>query len=65
MTTTGHRTTRLGDLAQLRSGDTVEARRYDTVLYRGQVDGLVAKLGILWLRHGPWQERVLPETTES
>jgi hypothetical protein len=63
MTIPRQQMTRLHDLTRLRHGDPVEARRYDTVHHRGRIDGLVPHLGILWLRHGPWQERVLLEAT--
>lgn len=52
------------DLSALRRGDTVEARHYDTVHYRGEIDAVVPHLGVLWLRHGPWQDRTLLEVTE-
>ncbi|WJZ66361.1 hypothetical protein [Kocuria rosea] len=57
-------TTRIQDLARLHRGDTLEARRYGTVRYRGVVDDVVPHLDVLWLRHGPWQERTLLEAAE-
>ena len=51
-------------LADLRRGDTLEVHRYGTVRYRGIVDDIIPAQNIWWLRHGPWQERVLLETDE-
>lgn len=55
---------RVQDLTTLRRGDTVEARRYDTVRYRGEIDAVVPHLRVLWLHHGPWKDRTLLEATE-
>lgn len=55
---------RIQDLGTLRRGDTVEARHYGTVRYRGQIDAVVPHLGVLWLHHGPWKERTLLDATE-
>lgn len=57
--------TRIHDLARLRQGDTVEARRYSEVRYRGVIDTVVPRLDVLWLRHGAWQQdRTLLEAAE-
>ncbi|MEX3510784.1 hypothetical protein VVR84_14700 [Kocuria carniphila] len=56
--------TRIHDLARLHPGDTLEARRYGTVRYRGVVEEVAPHLDILWLRHGSWRERTILEAAE-
>lgn len=52
------------DLSHLKRGDTIEARRFDTVLFTGEVELVSPRLGVLWIRHGSWQNRKLLDSTE-
>jgi hypothetical protein len=61
---THQRTVRVADLNELCRGDTIEARTYDTLHYRGEIEVVVPHLGILWIRHGTWRERKLLDPTE-
>ena len=50
MTATAAPTTRILDLAHLRTGTLVEARRRDEVHYRGYVEDTAPGLGVAWIR---------------
>lgn len=43
------RSTRVNDLRELRPGDVIEARQWDTTYYRGEVEDTAPELGVLWL----------------
>lgn len=52
------------DLALLRPGDMIEARQWDTVCHRGEVDIVVPGLGLLWLLEEPLKNRRLIEAQD-
>lgn len=41
--------TRVNDLRELRPGDVIEARQWDTTYYRGKVETTAPELYVLWL----------------
>ncbi|GEO97563.1 hypothetical protein [Kocuria turfanensis] len=52
--------TQVHDLSHLRPGDFVQARLPGTLLvYEGHVETVVPPQGVLWIRHGAFQERRL------
>ncbi|NVC25001.1 hypothetical protein E7Z53_16360 [Kocuria salina] len=55
---------RVRDLADLRAGDVVEIRRWDTVHHRGVVDVACPRLGVLWIVDGPLRDRTLVHAAE-
>jgi hypothetical protein len=59
LTATHQRMVRIDDLSGLQRGDTIEARTYETVHYRGEIELIAPRLGVLWLRHGSWRHRKL------
>jgi hypothetical protein len=52
------------DLTDLRVGDVVEVRRWDTVHFHGAVDVVCPRLGVLWVLDGPLRERTLVHAGE-
>lgn len=55
---------RLNNLSTLHQGKPVEARHQWSDPYRGKVESVVPRLNILWLEHGPFNERTLIDLTE-
>lgn len=55
---------RLNKLSTLHREKTVEARHQWSGYYRGRVESVVPRLNILWLQHGPFNERKLIDLTE-
>lgn len=55
---------RVQDMSDLRAGDVVEIRRWDTVRYRGVVDVVCPRLGVLWVLDGPLRDRTLVHASE-
>ncbi|MFI7495099.1 hypothetical protein ACH9D2_10320 [Kocuria sp. M4R2S49] len=62
----GHGSTgvRIHDLSDLRAGDVVEIRHWDTVHQRGVVDVVSPRLGVLWILDGPLRDRTLVHACE-
>ena len=52
------------NLSTLRRGETIEARHPWSGHYRGKIESLVPHKGILWIQHGPFNERKLIDSTE-
>lgn len=55
---------RIHDLSDLRAGDVVEVRRWDTVRHHGVVDVVCPRLGVLWVLDGSLRDRTLVHASE-
>jgi hypothetical protein len=59
--TTGRR---VRHVAELRAGDVVEIRTWDTVHCRGEVDAVCPRLDVLWVLDEPQRERMMVQASE-
>lgn len=55
---------RVHEVSELRAGDVVEIRLWDTVRYRGAVDTVCPRLDVLWVLDGPLGDRTLIRACE-
>jgi len=52
-------------MTDLRVGDMVQAQPLDgSQAYRGEIDAVLSKMGLLWIRHGALGERKLLDASE-
>ncbi|MEX5269691.1 hypothetical protein [Kocuria sabuli] len=51
-------------MSELRAGDVVEIRRWDTVRHHGVVDVVCPRLDVLWVLDGPLRDRTLVHASE-
>ena len=50
-------------VSDLRVGDVVEIRTWDTVHCRGEVDAVCPRLGVLWVLDGRLRDRMMVEAS--
>ncbi|MGX5358612.1 hypothetical protein [Kocuria sp. KH4] len=51
-------------MSELRAGDVVEIRQWDTVRCRGEVDAVCPRLGVLWVLDEPLCDRTMVQASE-
>lgn len=55
---------RVHHVSELRAGDVVEIRMWETVHCRGEVDALCPQLGVVWVLDGPLRNRMMVQASE-
>ena len=51
-------------MSELRAGDVVEVRTWDTFHCRGEVDAVCPRLGVLWVLDGTLRDRMMDQASE-